>query len=202
MRQHDRDALIYFARGCTSGEWKIGVSYDPAERVATLASERREDIELRATVPGTRDDERATLARFAHLAAPGQREWFVDDGTIAAHVESLPAERRGSYVRPYRGPRVTRPRDVIEAERAAQMAAWRADYRAVHGHEYRLGHRGEGCAVCAREAERAAEFAKTLRAQLRPAPSPRQAPKRRPSTVIPPAFAVGRWSSAWPEVAS
>lgn len=187
MKQHDAGALVYFARGCASGLWKIGVSYDPAQRVVLLVSERRESIDLRAAIPGTRETEREMLARFASLRCEG-REWFRDDGSIEAFVAALPEEYRGSYVYPFRERKAALPPDEARARNNAQALAWVASYRERHGHTYRGGQYVDGCDVC--EQERAA--AKRRRPYL--------CPKRRPSTVIPPAFAVGNGSRAWPEV--
>ena len=80
-------ARVYFARCLASGRWKIGVTRNVRQRVRMLASHAREAVEVLAVVPGTVSDEAALLRRFAHLAVEG-REWFADDGSIAAHVDA------------------------------------------------------------------------------------------------------------------
>lgn len=150
MKQHADGAYVYIARGCESGVWKLGVSYDPVTRIGSIAAEARESFEVVAILPGTRDLENELVHRFAHLARPRRREWFDDDGTIAAFVETLPAERRGSYVHTYTGPRSNRTAAEIKAEQRAESARCEAKYLAKHGHPWLLGYK-EGCAVCARQ---------------------------------------------------
>lgn len=166
-------ARVYFARCLASGRWKIGVTRNVRQRVRMLASHAREAVEVLAVVPGTVSDEAALLRRFAHLAVEG-REWFADDGSIAAHVASLPASARGSFVQTFGTKTPSRPRDVICAERAARQAAEDADYRSRHGHAPIWRHPVRGCAECARDAEtltrRAARYAAARKRVGRPTP--------------------------------
>lgn len=108
-----RTDFVYVARGLSSGLTKIGCSWHPRVRVDFLANEYREDIELLAAFAGNTDDETALLRRFAHLRESRRvktREWFRDDGSIAAWVATLPTEARGSFVRRYRAPGADVPR--------------------------------------------------------------------------------------------
>ena len=105
---------IYIARGLASGLVKIGFSRNARWRVRSLVTEARESVEVLAAFPaqGMRmEHERAMHRRFAPLLATDSgrgREWFRDDGSIAAFVASLPAHQRGSYLvcvrRHHRGP--------------------------------------------------------------------------------------------------
>lgn len=166
-------SLVYFARLLASGRWKIGISQNPRMRVRLLACTARESIEVVAAVPGTVADEAALLRRFAHLAVFG-REWFRDDGSIAAYVETIPAEHRGSFVHTYGTKTPSRPRDVIRAERAAENAERERKYRARHGHAPPWRGSVKGCAACEHDSkmahERAERCAKARKRVGRPTP--------------------------------
>lgn len=115
-----RCGAVYIARGLTSGLVKIGFSHNARWRVRSLTVEAREPLEVLAAFParGLRmEHERAMHRRFAALLATDSgrgREWFRDDGSIAAFVASLPAHQRGSYFvrapgKHHRGPAHPRP---------------------------------------------------------------------------------------------
>lgn len=89
--------MLYFARCENSGLWKIGCAANVVARVAQLVTARREPITIVAASPGSFAEETAMHRRFAHLRANEHvREWYADDGAIAAHVASLPEEWRAA----------------------------------------------------------------------------------------------------------
>lgn len=145
----DRPCAIYIARGLTSGLLKIGRTGNVAERLKAIAS-AVEPVELIATFWAKQSTETALLRHFAAALEPSRgREWFRDDGSIVAFVETLPADRRGSMVfRPSlvaRSPR--RSRDVVLAERAEKRARFLENYERRHGHSF--SERRGGCRQCA-----------------------------------------------------
>lgn len=88
---------IYFVRGLTSGLVKIGASYHLPARLHGLANQWREPVELFASVRAMPSLEWELHDLFADLLEPARgREWFRDDGSIAALAEMAPAEQRGS----------------------------------------------------------------------------------------------------------
>lgn len=107
-----RPGAVYIARGLASGLVKIGFSRWARCRVRQLPIIAREPVEVLAAFPaeGRGYSHEALLhRRFAHLRAidAGRgREWFRDDGSIAAFLATLPAHRRGSYVMRAPGRRV------------------------------------------------------------------------------------------------
>lgn len=98
-----RARTIYFARGLTTGFYKVGITESVDARMRTLRTPAiGEGIELLAAVPGDWQAEQALHRAFARLSEPSRpAEWYRDDGTIAAFVASLPSEQRGSVVYPY-----------------------------------------------------------------------------------------------------
>ena len=127
---------LYIARGLTTGRIKIGCTQHVDRRLRTLVS-TAEPLELLAVLPGDFDDEAALHARFAALRASHKsREWFDDDGSIAAFIATLPEGQRGS--REYRTKRAAYPRrnhnrrPPTPAEITAMEARWREKYTAAH----------------------------------------------------------------------
>lgn len=99
-----RPGAVYIVRGLTSGLVKIGFSGWVQGRVQQIPFAAREPIEALAAFPAEGrgySHETALHRQFAHLRAldAGRgREWFRDDGSIAAFVAALPAHRRGSFL--------------------------------------------------------------------------------------------------------
>lgn len=82
--------MLYFAHCPDSGLWKIGCAANVVARVAKIVTAWREPIAILAATPGSFAEEAATHKQFAHLRAGARgREWFRDDGSIAAHVAAL-----------------------------------------------------------------------------------------------------------------
>lgn len=154
--RHQEDARVYFARGLKSGLWKIGITYRPAARLRLLAAKMREPVEIVAVIVGTRADETRICETFAPLCVKG-REWFSDDGRIAAYVAALPAECRGSLVQTF-GTRVEKTADQLAAE-AAKQASRDAWYEARHHHP--RGFRAD-CRACVNARESARKKAAAL----------------------------------------
>lgn len=141
---------VYVVRGLRSGLFKIGVTANVHIRMCILRSTIGEDIDLVATMQGSGSVERGLHRRFAALVEPSRgREWFHDDGSITAFLESLPAENRGSMLftakprarksAPKRSPEALA---VATAEKLAASEAW---HRKHHGHG-----REESCEKCVR----------------------------------------------------
>lgn len=85
-------SVVYFARLLQTGRYKIGTSTNLVLRVRTLARQFREGVAIVATMPGDYFDEGKLLRRFSRLRdrnAGHWREVFIDDGSIAAMVNSL-----------------------------------------------------------------------------------------------------------------
>lgn len=74
-----------------------------SDRIRTLSSEHKVDITVVALLPGTFQSETAIVRRFERLAVPQRREYFADDGSIAAWVASLPAAHRRHIEHVYLG---------------------------------------------------------------------------------------------------
>lgn len=143
-----RPNTVYVVRGLRSGLFKIGVTADVHVRMCILRSAIGEDLDLVATMQGSTSVERALHRRFAALLEPSRgREWFHDDGSITAFLESLPAENRGSMLFTAK-PRARKsaPRrspEVLAAAEEAKRASSEAWYRKRHGHG-----RLESCEKC------------------------------------------------------
>lgn len=103
---------LYIARGLTTGRIKIGCTQHVDRRLRTLVS-TAEPLELLAVLPGDFAEEAALHARFAALHEGPGREWFRDDGSIAALIAALPEAQRGE--------REYRPRTRAEAVRRAKL---------------------------------------------------------------------------------
>lgn len=145
MRSPD---TVYIARGLASGLFKIGVTANVHVRMCVLRSTIGEDIDLVATMQGSGSVERALHRRFSALVEPSRgREWFHDDGSITAFLESLPAANRGSMLFTAK-PRARksasrRSPEELAAAAVEKMTASEAWYRKHHGH----GREGS-CAKC------------------------------------------------------
>lgn len=146
--------MIYFARGLTSHLWKVGFTARRVDvRVKLLACTVKESIEVVAVIPGGLGSEakyhRALDASRASGSYRG-REWYRDDGAVAAIVAALPETARGSWVAAYSGrPRHTRRApEVIAAEHAERRRAFLVE----HGHESHV--MSQTCALCAARRER------------------------------------------------
>lgn len=88
---------IYFVRGLDSGLVKVGASHHLPARLHSLANQW-ESIELFASVRAMPSLEWDLHAMFAALREPSRgREWFRDDGSIAALAKLAPAAQRGSW---------------------------------------------------------------------------------------------------------
>lgn len=148
---------IYFARGLISGLTKIGRTGSVAARLQSLAA-TAEPVDLLATMAGPWELEGQLHKRFAALLEPSRgREWFRDDGSIAAFIATLPEAQRGSVTFRPSGKRVVRRSpDVIEAERKARQTAYVVRFVARHGHAYHI--RLDGCAQCQRDRQEVARY--------------------------------------------
>ena len=149
------DYIAYVARGLVSGLFKIGRTRHVPNRMQSLAS-AHEPVELLATLPGPRELEKRLHKHFEGLRADvGRgREWYRDDGAIAAFVGALPSERRGCVVFANTGrrPYVRHSPEEREATRRAKMLAHARRFESAHGHPYPL--RPDTCRRCAVEADR------------------------------------------------
>lgn len=127
---------VYIVRGLESGLLKIGQSASMTTRMRTLAV-TAEPVELLAAFPGSLAVERGLHRRFRHALARG-REWFHDDGSIRAFIETLPEIHRGSMS--FERVRTAKPKraaHVIETERRQQWKKYTARVARIaaeHGH--------------------------------------------------------------------
>jgi hypothetical protein len=80
--------VVYFARA-TDSRIKIGFTADSSKRLANLSSAIGRDIELLATVPGSRDLEQHLHERFA--AARDKGEWFLPTEDLLGFIERVRA---------------------------------------------------------------------------------------------------------------
>lgn len=100
------DRVLYVAR-IGAEVTKIG-SAGPrrvADRIRALSSQHKTGITVVALVPSTFQHETEAVRRFAALAVAGRREYFRDDGSIAAWVATLPAAHRCHIEHAYIGPK-------------------------------------------------------------------------------------------------
>lgn len=146
-----REKTVYVARGLESGLYKIGSTNNVRLRMFSLRSASHEGIELLAAIDGTLAMEHALHRRFSALVAPGRgREWFRDDGSIAAFVAALPSASRASMTLPTlsvsRRPR--RSHDEVVAARSEADAKTSAWFQKRHGHPAPM--RPTRCPDCAR----------------------------------------------------
>jgi hypothetical protein len=96
--------FIYAMLGLDSGLVKIGHSWNPRARLRDIAR-IVEPVELLASVPGPERLEYELHRRFeAHRDAVRGREWFRNEGGVAAWLAALPAEHRASGVHRVRRP--------------------------------------------------------------------------------------------------
>ncbi len=152
-----RPEFVYIAHGDGAAPaWKIGCTYNVVDRLGGLA--RFEPLTLVALFPGDHREEYRLHNRFAHLRATGRgREWYRDDGTLAAFVASLPPHRRGSVRFVFdpspRAPRQPAPVDEHGRRRYDLVhARYKANAIAAHDHPLSV----PSPATCARCAEVAA----------------------------------------------
>lgn len=99
------DRIVYVLRIGDGARLKIG-SADPRaihDRLRSLSGEHKETLTILALLPGSYQHETALVTHFAALAIEGKREYFNDDGTIAAWVAKLPATNRCHIVHAYLG---------------------------------------------------------------------------------------------------
>jgi hypothetical protein len=84
--------VVYFARGLSSGNIKIGVSADPLRRIATIGRQNGEEMELLAVIPGSYHKEHQTHIQFSKFNLYG--EWFEPAQEIFDFIDSLPHSNR------------------------------------------------------------------------------------------------------------
>lgn len=129
--------MIYFLCGVVSGLWKVGCSTLVVLRASQIVSQWREAVVIEAAIPGGFADENAMHARLSPLRDGRRgREWYADDGTIAAIVASIPVEFRGGMtIRPWSGKggkdRLPTPRPAWHAEAMREIVAGCIAKRAV-----------------------------------------------------------------------
>lgn len=98
-----RPRVVYVAR--IGALTKIG-SAQPrsiAKRIRRLSTEHKVGITVVALLLGTFQVETSIVRRFERLAVPQRREYFTDDGSIAAWVATLPAANRCDIEHAYLG---------------------------------------------------------------------------------------------------
>lgn len=78
--------FVYFVQAGESGPIKIGLSDNPAGRVASLQTAHPECLRLLRVIPGNGKYERALHKRFAGLRLQG--EWFKPDKTLLAYIDA------------------------------------------------------------------------------------------------------------------
>jgi hypothetical protein len=82
-----RKQYVYVIRATHSGNVKIGIAVDPTARLLDLQCSNWEELEIVATIRGSREDERKIHRRFAeHRIA---REWFRPAPEVLAWIEDL-----------------------------------------------------------------------------------------------------------------
>lgn len=171
---HRNRGFVYVMRGLDSGLLKIGWSASPTTRLRSIAA-AAEAVELIATVPGSEDDERATHRRFeAHRVDVRGREWFRNEGGVAAWLAALPAEHRasGTYRVRRRAPHYT-PEQAEAMRRYWQSHAGpRGDRRQdefyrQHRHTFVPRAYLEGCSTCTTVARTGVPAARNLIEALR-----------------------------------
>lgn len=86
LRLRRLEQLVYFIQA-ESGPIKIGVAYDPAERLAGLQIAHFEQLSLRATLSGGLALETDLHSRFAHLNIRG--EWFRPAPDLLAVIDDI-----------------------------------------------------------------------------------------------------------------
>jgi hypothetical protein len=80
--------MVYFAERASDGAIKIGYTGNVHGRVGALAAECKCRVKLLATIPGTRDTERAMHRRFARAWVKG--EWFRPTLGLMRFIRSCP----------------------------------------------------------------------------------------------------------------
>lgn len=128
--------MIYYARALNSGLWKIGCATRPVLRVAQIVSAWREPLVILAATPGSFPEEKELHRRLAPLRAGRRgREWYTDDGTIAALVESLPRDARVALtIQPW-------ARKGGKAPLPVAPAAWRAEAKREEAARFAAKHK-------------------------------------------------------------
>ena len=84
-RSYDRVCHVYVIRRPDTHEIKIGISLDPAKRLASHQSSHARPLELLLSFAGGEPAERALLARFAGHRLNG--EWFRECPEILQWIE-------------------------------------------------------------------------------------------------------------------
>lgn len=85
---------VYYMQAVNGGPIKIGVAYDPEERLKQIAHHAAQPIRLLAYHVGDFQDEAALHKRFSEERLHG--EWFADSPRLLAHldrVRSIPQSR-------------------------------------------------------------------------------------------------------------
>jgi transcriptional regulator with XRE-family HTH domain len=81
---------VYFVSRAGDGAIKIGVSRNPASRLAQLRSGSPEQLTLLAVIPGGRKKERELHNRFAEFRIYG--EWFAASAELVGFIATLDRE--------------------------------------------------------------------------------------------------------------
>lgn len=88
--------MIYFLRGKSSGNIKIGFSTSPDQRRATLQTAHYEELEFVGLMHGSLQDEATIHARFAKSHIRG--EWYRAHADLLAYVKDNAAKPRKNVV--------------------------------------------------------------------------------------------------------
>lgn len=112
--------MIYFAQGIDGGPVKIGMSGDPARRLAQLSRAMGRELRLLGVMDGGRGTECALIARFLHLRVRADRaippeaaetEWFEPGEDLIGFIR----DQASVCPRPFR---------TIGVRASAQWADW------------------------------------------------------------------------------
>lgn len=80
-----RPAVVYFLKA--GKRIKIGTTRDLHTRISAIRNASPEPVELLATMPGSRDEEKDLHQRFSHLRTHG--EWFRAEAELILFINSL-----------------------------------------------------------------------------------------------------------------
>lgn len=86
---------VYIIRAVESGLVKVGSTTNLPLRLRTLASVRRDALEVLAVMPGGQPQETYIHFKLRNYRVPGEgREWFYDRPEVHAMYAQLPADQR------------------------------------------------------------------------------------------------------------
>lgn len=78
---------VYFIRARSSGAIKIGVSWNPSRRLASLQAAHHDALELMASTPGDISSERTLHKRFSASRVSG--EWFSPSPELIEFIDTI-----------------------------------------------------------------------------------------------------------------